>query len=102
MAGAESMDHLRTRGERVIIVNVNIEEGESLLFATSPDFPGFMVAEPDMDTLLEQIPGVIRTMFELNGMKVQVERAERASGRDGRTWVAIPAELAARAVAECR
>lgn len=56
----------------VDIVRLDYEEDESgLIYATSPDLPGLLVAEPDMDSLTREIPKVIQAMFKATyGMDV--------------------------------
>ncbi len=84
-----------------VIFHVKIEEGrEGLFYATSPEFPGLLVAEEDLDSLLEEVPRVVEAMFKAQGKDVYVIQSGRP--KDSETlapppWVAIPAQIAARA-----
>ena len=73
-----------------------------MLYATSPDLTGLFVAAPDRETLAEEIPAVIKAMFKVRNMEVEVWPARRHAS-EGPTvepwpWVAVPAHLAANAV----
>ena len=89
---------------RAFIVHVKIDEGRAgLLYATSPELPGLLVAERSRDALLEEIPLVIEALFREQGKTVRVIEAMRAPGSDTLApapWVAIPAHIAASAAAE--
>ncbi|MDJ0941918.1 MAG: hypothetical protein QNJ30_00510 [Kiloniellales bacterium] len=76
------------------IVRVRTEEGETgLFYATSPDLPGLLVAEPTMDALEDAIPLAIADLYRASGIGVVVSKVE--SEEDGlRPWVAFPAEIA--------
>lgn len=59
------------------IVRIKIEEGKKgLLYATSPDLTGLLVAEPTLDGLERAIPKAISDLFEACGLKVVVTKAD--------------------------
>ena len=89
---------------KVFIINVIIEDGkEGLLYARSPEMLGLLVAERDMDALLDEIPRVIEGIYHEMGIDVKVFESERPRGSETLgppPWVAIPAHIAASAPAE--
>ena len=55
------------------IITITIEERETGNFrATSKDLPGFYMAHPDREAIIEDIPNVICAMFRAEGQKVVV------------------------------
>ena len=75
----------------VTIVHVSVREGESgLFFAESPELKGLLVAEPDMDSLWQAVPGAIRDLYRATGQDVIVARV---SDPDSETYAAIPEDL---------
>lgn len=82
------------------IVRIVCEQGRTgLLFATSPDLKGLLVAERTQDDLDRAIPKAIMDMYEACGINVVVSRVDDDSN-EPRSWVAISAEIARRALAE--
>lgn len=80
------------------IVRIKIEEGTTgLFYATSPDLKGLLVAEPTIDALEDAIPKAITDMYAANGEKVIVTRA-RDDDPEFFPWVAIPEDIARRAI----
>ncbi len=78
-----------------IFVRVRIDEGDDLLHATSPDMNGLYVAEPDLESLIKEIPEVIKALLMTEkDHNFEVWRT-RISDPDERAWVAIPILLAA-------
>jgi hypothetical protein len=84
------------------IVRVKLEKGDAgLLFATSPDLKGFLVAERTEDALARAIPVAIAELYEACGMQVIVTRADDIPDNPRlQPWVAMPAEIARRALAD--
>ena len=86
-------------GKRAHIIRIRVDEGrEGLLYATSPDLPGLMVAAEDRDGLFDEVPKVIEAIFQQEGEMVLVLEAHRPSGSETLEpppWVAIPAHIAA-------
>jgi hypothetical protein len=83
------------------IVHIRVREGETgLLFATSPDLEGLLVAEPTRDALLRVIPNAITQMYAACGVSVVVTFVDNNGQSDGQSWVAFPAEVAKRALHE--
>ncbi len=84
---------------RAFIISIKIDEGRTgLLYATSPEMPGLLVAAEDRDSLLDEVPRVIKAMFQAKGLEVAVLPSSRAPGAtslESPPWVAIPAHLAA-------
>ena len=67
--------------ERARIIHIRIEAGEEgLLYATSPEMPGLLVAEKDMDALMTEVPRVIKALFEALGDQVVIIETERPIG----------------------
>lgn len=97
------MADVTARAERALIIRIRVEEGrEGLLYATSPDLLGLMVAAEDRDALLDEVPKVIQALLQQEGGQVLVIEAHRPA--DSETlepppWVAIPAHVAAKASA---
>jgi len=89
----------RRHASRASIITIEIEEGtEGLLYATSPELPGMLVAERDLERLTAEIPRVIVLMFRAKGEDVRVLPARRpATDRtlSPTPWVAIPADIIA-------
>lgn len=81
------------------VVRIRVEEGETgLFFATSPDLRGLLVAKPTVDELDEAIPAAIAALYEALGVNVVVTMLDRADD-EFRPWVAVPVEVARRALA---
>lgn len=93
------MDDPSVLGERAHIIRIRVEQGqEGLLYVTSPDLPGLLVAAEDRDGLVEEVPKVIEAIFQQEGKPVLVLEAYRPSGSETLEpppWVAIPAHIAA-------
>lgn len=81
------------------IVNVRVEHHPSGMFvATSPELKGLLVAKQDMNSVQAAIPKAIADMYAVCGEEVIVTPAE--DGDDYRKpWVAVPAAIAKRALA---
>ncbi|MFP6748125.1 MAG: hypothetical protein VCD66_11070 [Alphaproteobacteria bacterium] len=76
------------------IVHIWIEEGDAgLLYATSPELPGLLLAEPDRESLNREIPGVIKAMYKAQGVDVDVLPIRNQD--DHWPWVAIPTHVVA-------
>ena len=74
------------------IVNIDVKEGDAgLLYATSKEVPGLLVAHEDLDALLAAVPGVIEEMHSLSGKNVRVLEIER-TGDEKRSypWAMVP------------
>lgn len=88
-----------------MIIHIQIEEGrEGLFYATSPHLKGLLVAKPDLEALYEAIPKAISEMYAVCGVKAIVTQAEQLDDEHGKyqPWVAIPYEIAEKAVNEAR
>ncbi len=80
------------------IVWVKIEEGDAgLYFATSPELKGLLVAESSLEDLEREIPKAIQDLYAACGESVVVTSAEDGTD-DLHPWVAVPAEIARRAL----
>jgi hypothetical protein len=76
------------------IVRVKIEADESgLLFATSLDLKGLLVAERDREDLNQSIASAIVALYAASGVEMIATMAEDGNGHDC-PWVAVPAEVA--------
>jgi hypothetical protein len=85
--------------ERTVeIIRVRVQEGESgLLYATSPDLLGFLAAASDREALFKEIPAVIKAMFKIRGVDVEVLPVRRRPSdavAEPWPWAAIPAHVA--------
>ncbi len=57
------------------IIHIRVEEGEEgLIYATSPEMPGLLVAEEDLDALFVEVPRVIKALLEFKGVIVETGR----------------------------
>ena len=80
------------------IFDIHVEHDETGMYvATSPQLKGLLVAKQNMKALYEAIPVAISGMYEACGIEVVVTPAEDGSEYD-HPWVAIPAEVAKRAL----
>ena len=85
-------------GPKARIVHITCEEGKAgLLYASSPDLRGLLVAEQTVDALRQAIPRAIRDLYAAMGVEVVVSPVDEPD--EGRTWVAIPAAIARKALA---
>jgi len=90
------------RSMRAKIVRVKIEEGKAgLFYATSPDLKGLLVAEPNIDELEAAISRGIADLYAACGETVVVTKAQDGDP-DFYPWVAIPAEVAQKAMEQSR
>jgi hypothetical protein len=84
------------------IVRVKVEEGKAgLFYATSPDLKGLLVAESNIDDLEASISKNIADLYAACGETVVVTKAQD-SDPDFFPWVAIPTEVAKRAMEQTR
>jgi hypothetical protein len=80
------------------IVHVTCERGKAgLLYASSPDLRGLLVAEDTADALRKAIPTAIRDLYAAMGVEVVVSPVDDPTD-EGRTWVAFPAAIAREAL----
>jgi hypothetical protein len=89
-----------TASSRAKIVRVKVEEGKAgLFYATSPDLRGLFVAEPNIDALDIAISKGITDLYAACGVSVVVTKAQD-DNPDFFPWVAIPAEVAKKVMAQ--
>jgi len=89
---------MTTTSTYAVIVRVKVEEGKAgLFYATSPDLKGLLVAKPTLNELDEAIPRAISDLYAACGEQVVVTKARRED-EDFSPWVAIPTEVARRAI----
>lgn len=75
------------------LVRITYEKGKAgVLYASSPDLQGLLVAEQTIDDLRQAIPNAIRDLYAAMGVEVVVSPLDKPD--DGRTWVAFPAVIA--------
>lgn len=87
-----------TTSMKAKIVNVKVEHDATGIFiATSPELKGLLVAKHSMEDVRKAIPVAITQMYALCGEDVLVTPAEDGTDFD-QPWVAIPAEVAKRAL----
>jgi hypothetical protein len=90
---------------RAEVIEIEISEGEAgLLYATSEDLPGLLVAADNLTSVLNEIPGVIKALFAAKHITVDVYPVRRdrlQSGHRNWPWVAVPTHVAAAAMGEC-
>ncbi len=85
------------------LVRVVFETGETgRIYATSPDLRGLLVGRRTMPELEEILPQAISDLYAAAGVHVVVSKLsdEGAETPDAAAWVAFPAEVARRALAE--
>lgn len=74
------------------LIRIVVQQGHAgLLYATSPDLDGLLIAKPTVEDLNREIPRVIKEFFELandNVVALQVENQGSPA-----PWVVIPARL---------
>ena len=81
------------------IVRVKLEKGDAgLIFATSPDLPGLLVAQRTKEDLERAIPVAIADLYEACGTPVIVTKLDQPPADSLQPWVAMPAEIARRAL----
>ena len=81
------------------MVRISIDQGRTgLLYATSPDLRGLLVAEPTMAELRAAIPQAVTDLYSVLGVDVIVSEVEGPEGGD-LPWVAFPLEIARKALA---
>jgi hypothetical protein len=82
------------------VVRVKVEMGKAgLLYATSPDLRGLLVAEPTLEALQASIPTAVADLYAACGADVVVTMLDSQSDDDGLTpWVAFPADVARKAM----
>jgi hypothetical protein len=79
------------------IVHITCEQGKAgLLYASSPDLRGLLVAERSVDAVRQAIPKAIRDLYAAKGVEVVVSPVDEPD--EGRTWVAFPAAIAREAL----
>ncbi len=83
---------------RARIVRVRYEKGNTdLIYATSPDLKGLLVAERTSEALENSISQAIADLYAACGEEVVVTRVEEADD-EFHSWVAFPSEIAAKAL----
>jgi hypothetical protein len=82
------------------VVHIHIREDASGVFiATSKDLRGLLVAKTSLEELFADIPRAIRELYEASGVSVVVTPACDPE-HDQSSWVAVPADVARRALSE--
>jgi hypothetical protein len=89
-----------TMPRKVSLVRVDIRRNDAgLLVATSPSLPSMLVIGRDGEELAEEIPAVIRMLYQAQrGMDVDVLQVESGGGAEEdplENWAAVPAAVAA-------
>jgi len=101
MAFKLGRDAMTSNVSKTLIIHIKIEEGrEGLFYATSPELRGLLVAKPDLEALEKAIPKAIEELYAVCGVRAIVTPAAASDEESGHPWVAIPYELAERAVKE--
>lgn len=81
------------------LVRVHFEADQTgLIFGTSPDLKGLLVAEKTLAEAEQAIPQAIADLYTACGVKVLVEMVDDRSVGTDRSFVAMPAEIAQRAL----
>jgi hypothetical protein len=84
-------------GAKIIRVQFEVTE-TGRIFATSPDLHGLLVSERTMDALEPKIDEAIVGLYAACGVKVMVTKIEDDHEEGVTPWVAIPADVARRAL----
>ena len=81
-------------------VRVRFERSSSgLIFATSPDLSGLVVARTSVEELAVAVPEAIRAMYNACGVHVFVTPLETTDQEEGEeSWVALPTSIAREAL----
>lgn len=94
------MDIMTSAAMQARIVRIRVEKGKAgLFYATSPNLKGLLVAEPTLEALDKSIPSAVADLYLACGVKVIVTKIEHEED-DFTPWIAIPAEIAKRAMAQ--
>lgn len=81
------------------IVRVHFREDPSgLIFARSPDLKGLIVSEKTMEAFDSSIPNAIADLYAACGVKVAVTKIDDDHEEGVTPWVAIPADIARKAL----
>ncbi len=76
------------------VVRIRIMRGNTgLIYATSPDLKGLVVARDTLDELFRAVPQAIQSMYAACGEAVLVSRIADEDGEE-ESWVAFPVETA--------
>lgn len=87
---------MRTNTEYARTVDVTIEQMQSGLFiAHSQSLPGLHIASRDLAAVQEDVPNVIRALYEHQGVSVLVMPLDADESGDDfpKTWVAAPTKV---------
>ncbi|HZP08387.1 hypothetical protein [Methyloceanibacter sp.] len=81
------------------LIHITLRQGnEGLLYATSPELKGLLVAGATRSEVEKEIPDAIAEMYAACGEKVLVTRLDADDTGDLSPWVAIPTEVARKAL----
>lgn len=78
---------------------VRIEDRDGLFVATSPDIRGMLVVGTSIDDVKKSIPSELADLFAVMGTEVVISEIEDGSDELA-PWVAMPAEIARRALGD--
>jgi len=76
----------------VIVINIEIHEDDGLFVVTSPQFPEINVAHPNIHTIFDDLPNIIKAIcHQRYGEEMMVVPADWSEETTlSRPWVAIP------------
>ncbi len=92
---------MQTNTDYARTVDVTIEQTASGLFvAHSQSLPGLSIASRDLEAIKDDVPNVIRALYEHQGLEVFVLPLDGGASDEEfpKTWVATPAYLAQEAM----
>lgn len=68
-----------TQGSNITVISICFHENGGIVHAYSPDLPGLHVCGKKRETVLADVPEVIKMLYKLNdGVDVQVKMASNA------------------------
>ena len=85
-----------TEAETGILINVNFEKKDGWHIATSPELPGFILADLDIDEIIDDLPEAIRVLYShrhnIECGVVYLKRADHVAEKDEgpSPWALIP------------
>lgn len=84
-----------------IVVLKVVQDKEGLYTATSPQLAGVCVSHRDLETIMDDVPNIMRLWFKRNrGIEIEVFRGPVRQGDHSHTILmnTVPAEIAAQAL----
>ena len=71
-----------------VLITINFEEKDGWHIATSPDLPGFILADPKFDEIIDDLPEAIRILYS-SRHKVDCKVVSLKKDKDPNPWWAL-------------